>query len=1102
MVKKKLLEALLEVKKHHQKFKSNKKPFFKWLYFFCLGCFSFGLFIVLLVLVFVIPTLPNIDNIQNLTPAESTMILDRNENVLYRIHGDENRKIVDLDQIAQSAINASMSIEDDQFYEHMGIDVSAILKAVCSELYICSGARGGSTITQQFVKNAFLSSERTYSRKLKEIILSLRLERKYSKDQILEMYLNRIPYGSNVFGVEMASKRFFDKSASELTIAEGAILASVPKAPTYYSPYGNHKYVQIELNSSEIINKDIYTEQDLVDYNTKFISKGLLGKTYTFGEGDQQRDIYIKGRVDFVLSRMKLLGYISEDEEKIALEEATNKEFAPMREDIVAPHFVMYIRELLEEKYGKEQVEKGGLKVITTLDVDLQKLAEEAIDKYAEQNEQRYDATNASLLSINPTNGHILSMVGSRDYWNDEIDGKVNVSLRPRLPGSTFKPIAYAAAFLQGYAPSTILYDVKTNFGSTYEPENFDGEFRGPVTMRQALAGSLNIPAVKSGYLSGVSNMLNLARNMGIQLNQPNDWYGLSLALGAGEARLIDVVTAYGIFANGGHKVPHIAILKVEDKNGNILEEYKPETKKDLILDPQVAYLINDILSDSSARPEGWWRDQLTIPGQINAAKTGTSNKKVKNINYPFDTWTIGYTRSIVTGVWAGNSDGKHLSLKASGLDTAGRIWRDYMITATKDLPREPFEKPDGVRWVKISKRSGKLPSKHTPEEEIESAVFTSFSVPKEYDNSYQMVEVDKVSGKLSTEFTPKESLEMKPYFTHHSIRKDDPIWEKPVREWAKENHQDEVPPTEYDDVHTAKNMNIKPEIKIKTPKTQSLISSPKLGVWVDIDSSAGINKVDYYFDNELVESVSTPPYKGTILISNKLKKGSTHTIKAIIFDSLYRSNQSSVNVKVGKDDIAPFVKFAYPTDSSSVLAGSSMSAQVEAYDSNGDIKKIDFYVDGKLSGTTNKPPYIFQFNVSDKTDNMKLKAVAYDYSDNTKTTEIDIIAKISSSSNLNGNFRIIKPSKNTVYNQGDRAVVEVYLDEDTRKNIKELILLSKEVNGRSLEISKLQIDSGSAKSYTFIWDNPPAGRHELYIKIVLDNGKMRFSQRVPVVVR
>jgi len=315
---------------------------------------------------------------------------------------------------------------------------------------------------------------------------------------------------------------------------------------------------------------------------------------------------------------------------------------------------------------------------------------------------------------------------------------------------------------LQGYAPSTVVYDVRTKFGAWYEPENFDGEFKGPLTMRQALAYSRNVPAVKAGHLADILNVLDLARKMGIQLNQPEDWYGLSLALGAGEARLIDMVMAYSIFANGGHKKEPVSILKIEDKDGNILEEYEPPKDKNLVLDPQVAYLINDVLSDVSARPEGYWRDRLSIPGQVNAAKTGTSNKKKNNVNYPFDTWTLGYTTKIVAGVWAGNSNGDHLYSSASGLDTAGGIWREFMVEATKEQEREPFPRPEGIKWVKVAKRSGKLPSEHTPEDEIVSAVFASFSVPNQYDDSYQFVEIDKVSGKPATEFTPPEAREEK----------------------------------------------------------------------------------------------------------------------------------------------------------------------------------------------------------------------------------------------------------------------------------------------------------------------------------------------------
>ena len=726
-MKKHLLQLLEKAKQYKKRFfEGNTKMKIilrKGLY----GIATLFLLFVLYILVIIIPTLPDINNIQNLVAAQSSVILDRNGEALYSIHGDENRKSVPLNQISQNSAKATLAIEDDRFYEHMGIDVAAIFKAVCSELHICSTPRGGSTITQQFVKNAFLSPERTYTRKLKEIFLALEIEAKYTKDEILGMYLNRIPYGSNIFGVEVASQTFFGKPAVDLTIAESAILAAIPKAPTYYSPYGGNKYVTINLSEEEILGMGITSEDELVNKNPDFISKGLLGKTYVFGgvkeevSGEEEEaaqsevQIYVKGRVDFVLNRMVELGYITQAEADTALKEANAIEFKPFRENITAPHFVMYVKETLEAKYGKDQVEKGGLKVTTTIDLKLQQAADKAVADHVEHNAEALGTTNASLVAMNPNTGEIMAMVGSRDFWNDEIDGKVNIAMRPRLPGSSFKPIVYAAAFLQGYAPSSVVYDVRTKFGGWYAPENYDGKVRGPITMRGALASSLNIPAVKTAFLAGIPNVLDLARKMGLQLNQPDDWYGLSLALGAGEVRLLDHVAAYSVFANGGYKTEPVAILKVEDKNGNILEQYEPPKKHDLILDPQVAYLINDVLSDNAARPDAYWQGQLSIPGQIAAAKTGTSNKKKNNVNYPFDVWTMGYVRDLVAGVWAGNANGDHLALKADGLGTASPIWKDFMIEATKEMPKANFEKPEGIKYVKISKRSGKLPSASTP---------------------------------------------------------------------------------------------------------------------------------------------------------------------------------------------------------------------------------------------------------------------------------------------------------------------------------------------------------------------------------------------------
>jgi len=1098
MDRKQMLKIWAYARTHHYQFGERHLTIVDIIKYAVIIFGGFVGFFFLVVLFYIYPFLPQIDNLQNIVAAQSSVILDREGNVLYTIHGEENRKTVSLADIAANIVHATLAIEDDQFYNHPGIDIAAILKAACSQIHLCGTPRGGSTLTQQFVKNAFLSSERTYTRKIREIILALELERRYTKDQILEMYLNRIPYGSSIFGVEVAAQTFFGKPAKDLDLAEAAILAAIPKAPTYFSPYGNNKYAQINLSADEILKMDIRSEQQLVDYSVDLISKGLLGKTYTFGEEGNRRDIYVKGRVDFVLSRMVELGYISQDEAKTALAEANAKEFLPFREAMLAPHFVTYVREYVETKYGKDQIEKGGFKVTTTIDPKVQKAAEDAIAKHAEDNEKRFNAKNAAAVAINPDDGQILAMVGSRDYWNDEIDGKVNVALRPRLPGSSFKPIVYAAAFLQGYAPSTVLYDVLTKFEGWYEPQNFDGKFNGPVTIREALARSLNIPAIKAGALAGITNVLDLGRKMGMQLNQPDDWYGLSLALGAGEVRLLDETAAYGTFANGGYKVNPVAILRIEDRNGNILEEYKPPEKRDMILDPQVAYLINDVLSDVEARPEGWWRNNLTIPGQTNGAKTGTSNKEKNDIVLPFDTWTFGYTRRLVGGVWTGNSDGS--ALKSSAADIAAPVWHDFMAEATKDMKREAFDKPEGIKWVKVSKRTGKLPSENTPEEDIVSAVFASFSVPRDVDNSYKMVEVDKVSGKLATEYTPPDAREKKAFFEHHSERPDDPNWEEPVRKWAEENKQDEVPPTEYDDVHTAENMNAKPEIRITSPASQGTVSPPNVGVWVDINSASGVSKVDFYWDDKLASTATTPPFKGNIEISRNTANGSEHTIKAIVFDELFRTNQSSITVRVGQDEAPPTVEFDYPGDGVSLTAGSAFTAEVNAKDANGDILKIDFYLDGELKDTVHAAPYLWQFVVPDQLGEHTLEAAAYDYAKNEAKTRININSKMSEDGEMSGASRLISPTANTSYSAGERMLIKAYVAEDERSNVKQILVLAKKEDGKIVEVARAE--GGGASTYTFIWAGPPSGRYELYLKIILNDSKMRFSQKVPVVVR
>ena len=559
---------------------------------------------------------------------------------------------------------------------------------------------------------------------------------------------------------------------------------------------------------------------------------------------------------------------------------------------------------------------------------------------------------------------------------------------------------------------------------------------------------------------------------------------------------------AYSTFANGGYKVEPVSILKVEDKYGNILEEYEAPAKRELILDPQVAYLINNVLSDPEARPDEYWRNLLTIPGHVNGAKTGTSNKKKNDINYPFDTWTSGYVRNLVTTVWTGNADGEHLSLKASGLDCAGYIWKNYMVEAVKKVEKADFEKPEGIKWVKVSKRSGKLPSEYTPEEDIVSAVFANFSTPTEYDDAYRFVEIDKVSGLLATEYTPKEAIEEKAFYTHHSILRDNEQWESAVRKWAKDNGEDEEPPTEYDNIHTPDNMDVKPQITIESPASRSTISPPMLGVWVDISSAGGVSKVDYFFDDELADTATVSPFNGRIPVSNSLRKGSSHTIKAIVYDELYRSSQSSVTVKIGTDDTPPKVSFTYPENGDRLTAGTSISAKVTTSDPNGAVERVRFYLDGQLKKEDTEPPFSYQMTVPLTPGDYELQAVAYDYADNKAEDNIRVVV-LADEGNLAGDSRVLLPRDNASFDEGEEVLLKAFVSEADRNDLSDIVFLAKKDDQLPIEVSKVSTaDEAGAMTYSVIWDSPPAGTYQLYIKIVLKDGKLRFSKKVPIVVR
>lgn len=598
--------------------------------------------------------IPDLSTFEERRILQSTKIYDRTgETLLYDLHQDVKRTIVPYEDISRNIKNATVALEDDSFFEHWGVRPLAIFRSAFTN-FTQSGSPfdggGGSTITQQVIKNALLEPDKTITRKIKEAILAIRLEQELSKDEILGHYLNESPYGGTIYGVEEASQSFFGKPASEVTLAEAAYLAALPKAPTYYSPYGN--------NREEL-----------------------------------------EARKNFALSRMKDEGFITEEE----YQEAVNAdvEFLPQATTgIRAPHFVMYVREQLAEEYGEESLSERGFRVITTLDYELQAEAERIVKEKALYNKDAFNAENAALVAIDPNNGEILTMVGSRDYFDDEIDGNFNIALAERQPGSSFKPFVYAAAFQDGYTPKTTLFDVKTQFstactpdnltsdGDCYAPSNYDDKFRGPVSMKNALAQSLNIPAVKTLYLAGIDDAIKLARDVGITTLTNAARYGLTLVLGGGEVRLIDMVAGYGVFANEGERTETTAILRIEDKRGNVIEEYEPDPER--VIDQQIALQISDILSDNEARTPLYGANSLLyFGGRDVAAKTGTTN------NYR-DAWIVGYTPNIVVGAWAGNNDNTSMAKKISGLIITP-MWRDFMDVALPKLDTESFPEPTAV---------------------------------------------------------------------------------------------------------------------------------------------------------------------------------------------------------------------------------------------------------------------------------------------------------------------------------------------------------------------------------------------------------------------
>jgi len=691
---------------------------------FKIGGITISVIFIFCLIIFIVFSwgLPDVRKLRAMNFNETTHIYDREGNILYTIYGEENRKYVPLKDMDPDVIFSTLAIEDKSFYSHFGFDPKGIIRAQLKNIQEEGISQGASTITQQLAKNIYLSPERTYDRKVKELILAMEIEWAFTKNEILEMYLNKIAYGSNAFGVEAAANTFFNKSAKDLSLLEASVLASLPKAPSYFSPYGNRKELIGYCKSPKTETPSIEDNEEPTDVSAQQNSEvqTLLSAAETQQNVEETPPVcsslqdpnYVWGRKDYVLERMVEDGYISREQMAEAWKEGFTIKFIDPVHKIEAPHFVFYVKQLLEEKYGKELVENGGLEVRTSLDPKVQSIGEEVVKKYAATHLKRYGANNAGLVALDPKTGQVLAMVGSVNYWDPAIDGQVNVTTSLRQPGSAFKPLIYAAAIQNsGIGSGTILGDYKTVFNKNDIPHDYDGKFLGKMTIRVALGGSRNIPAIKAYYVAGEEEkVLSFVDLLGLgNLRKFKDdfnkdaekhgWtfnYGWPMAIGSGEVPFVNLLGAYGAFANNGKYMPVTPILEVRDQNGKILETFD-SSKGVQAMDPQVAYIISDMLSDVSARPAGSWRALLTIPDHNVAAKTGTSNKKIGRILVPNNDLTIGFTPSIVAGVWAGNTDGKNMHSGAYSLYTTDPIYHDFFVEVLKGKPREEFPKPEGL---------------------------------------------------------------------------------------------------------------------------------------------------------------------------------------------------------------------------------------------------------------------------------------------------------------------------------------------------------------------------------------------------------------------
>lgn len=994
--------------------KQRKDNFQKYLKAGILWFLGFWVFILWFIYIAYILPLPPIQKLEEVDISSSSVVYDREWNELYTFAWDEKRTYFSYDRISPYMINAIVAWEDKTFFENSWIDLKWLIRAVVYRVIGKTDVISGtSTISQQLIKNTFLSNERSLERKIKEAYLSISMNNHYSKEKILELYLNKISFWSNAFGVEQASRTFFGKSITDVTVLEASILASIPKWPTYFSPYNyydrlvgylysypkNDENTIIKLIQPAQIQEQNIITQKYLDFIKNISAKRIgqngiilcnLEKEYFKSNISVDNDgcttlqyselltflnniriiewesalEYQTGRKDFILGRMLEDRYIEFDDYKEALLQSVWFEFQAYRENIKAPHFVFFIKEYIENKYGWDILEKDGLKIYTTLDPKLQEKAEEIVKAQALSNKQRFNANNASLISIDNKTWDIVAYVGWSDYFNQEIDGNVNILTAKRQPGSSFKPFVYAIAMDKwAIGPHTPIYDLPTVFPGDYEPKNFNGKFNGKMNIMTALNSSRNITAIKAYFLAWQQKeIIPYMKNLGVESLNPDFNYWAPLALWSGEMKATELLQAYSVFANMWNKVDLNPILKIVDGKGITIEERKISSWE-RVMDEKVAYMVNYMMSNASTRDAGW-NTFLTLQNRPSAAKTWTSNKVFvwangKNELFPWDLWTAWYTPDFTTVVWAWNTNWQAVDRNGDWLNGAAPIWRDFMNFAHAGKPASNWKRPSNMPAIKISTISWLLAPEWFDPNFIVESMFKN--IPKEYDNSLKEIEVDMFCNGKVTPDTPVAAIKRWFYIAFNAINPNYKVWQEWVERWVAEGWPQEefknIPNiiTNYRDVPCERNQTLINNSNIEI--------STSLQDWANLISGYNYIEVSYKSINPLValqiliweNMVANIPiavekawtYKGTFEIPAWYDRNHILTVRGV--DAVYLSNEQKYSVVIEwKDRTSPEIILTNPTNERIAIYQDQFFNLRWKIQDTSNIRTTNIYIDNK----------------------------------------------------------------------------------------------------------------------------------------------------------